>query len=84
MNSGPKIFKEATVIAIHKGGTKSALKKYCPISLTSHIMETFKRVMRSHLVTYMENNNLINNSQYGFRIQLIDHYDYILTQLEQN
>ena len=38
---------------------------------------------------YMDTNNSIHNSQYGFLNfksyldQLIDHYDYILTQLQQ-
>ena len=46
-------------------------------------------VYRNHIVNYLEQNNLFNDSQHGFRSgrsclsQLISHYDDILTSLEQ-
>ena len=69
MNSGYilKIFKESPVIPIHKGGTKSAPKKYRPISLKSQIMKTFEHVIRSYLVSYLEKQQPDNNSRHGFR-----------------
>ena len=84
----PDIFKQATTIPIHKGGNRAVPKNYRPISLTSHIMKVFDRVVRARLVNYMETNNLMNNSQHGFRqgrsclTQLLIHYDYILTEME--
>ena len=52
---------------------------YRPISLTSHIVKIFERVIRKTLVDYLEINGLICNGQHGFRsgcsclTQLIHH-----------
>ena len=59
--------------------------------MTSHVIKTFERVLRNHLVEYLEKNNIINPNQHGFRqgksclTQLLAHYDeLILNALEGN
>jgi hypothetical protein len=84
-----QIYKNALVIPIHKGGSKATPKNYRPISLTSHIIKIFERVLRSKLAAYLEVNNLLNPTQHGFRSgrsclsQLLQHYDHILECLER-
>ena len=79
----------AYVMSIHKGGFKHKPEQYRPVSLTSHIMKVFERVLRLELVKHMEENNLINRTQHGFKAghstitQLFEYYDSLLTILEK-
>ena len=76
------------VVPIHKGGSKGIAANYRPIPLTSHIVKIFKRIIRKHIVRYIEINDLFNSSQHGFRIgrsclsQLLQQYDTMLSSLE--
>lgn len=84
-----QIFRTALVTPIHKGGSRAHPQNFRPISLTSHIIKVFERVLREKIVDYLESNNLMNPSQHGFRSgrsclsQLLDHFDRILACLEQ-
>ena len=84
----PELLKLANIVPIHKGGSKAFAKNYRPISLTSHLIKIFERVIRKHIVKYLETNNLLNQGQHGFRTgrscltQLKDHYDRVLHQCE--
>ena len=84
----PSDLKIAHIIPIHKGGHQGLASNYRPIALTSHIIKVFEKVMRNKLVLYLEENNLFNKSQHGFRqgrsclSQLLAHYDEILSLLE--
>ncbi len=62
------IQKSANIIPIHKGGSKAIPKNYRPIALTSHLIKIFEKVIRNKLVSYLEQNNLLNPTQHGFRI----------------
>jgi len=52
-------------------------------------MRSFEKVIKKQLVSYFEGNNLINDSQHGFRkgrsclTQLLTHYDEVLRQIEE-
>jgi hypothetical protein len=52
-------------------------------------VKVFEKIMRKKLVTYLEKNNLLNESQHGFRkgrsclSQLLTNFDTILTFLER-
>ena len=52
-------------------------------------MRAYEKVIKRQLVAYFEDNNLINDSQHGFRkgrsclTQLLTHYDEILRQIEE-
>ena len=83
----PLILKTANVVPVHKGGSRGIPKNYRPIALTSHLIKVFEKVLRNHVVAYMERHGLFNPSQHGFRLgrsclsQLIAHYDHILELL---
>ena len=83
-----ELLKLANIVPIHKGGSKAFAKNYRPISLTSYLIKLFERVIRKHIVKYLETNNLLNQGQHGFRsersclTQLIDHYHRVLHQCE--
>ena len=63
---------------------------YRPVSLTSHIIKIFERLLRKRLVSYLEANELLCNNQHGFRsgrsclTQLLHHFDDILENLMNN
>ena len=60
------------------------------MSLTSHLIKVFERVLRSKLVHYIEANNLINQNQHGFRsnrsclTQLLHHIDDVINDLNDD
>jgi len=90
LNEIPKILTSSIVCPIFKSGKdRKEPSSYRPISLTSVIMRSFEKVLKRQLVDYFEENNLINNSQHGFRkgrsclTQLLEHYDEILRQIEE-
>ena len=78
-------YKEQTIPPIHKKDSKAIAEHYRPVSLTSHVMKVFERIIRKHLVKYLEENNLLCRNQHGFRSgksclsQLLSHIDSILT-----
>ena len=62
----PYEWKLAEEMAIHKKGAKSDRSNYRPISLTSVCCEIMETVIRNHIMSYLLENNLISNKQYGF------------------
>ena len=85
----PAMLKHAFVIPIHKGGSRGLPANFRPVSLTSHIMKTFERVVREVLVCHLEANSKLNPSQHGFRnkrsclSQLLEYHDHVLSILEE-
>ena len=90
MRSGqiPNRLKLGQITPVHKSGPRSEAKNYRPITLTSHIIKIFERVITKKLVDYLEANLLFNKRQHGFRkgrsclSQLMDHYQNILNIME--
>ena len=86
----PSDLLKQTIIPIFKKENKSLASNYRPISLTSHLIKVFERVLRDKLIAHLESNNLITNHQHGFRskrstlTQLLDHINSILEILERN
>ena len=68
-------------------GDKKDAANYRPISLTSHQIKVFERVIRDRLVCYLETHKIISDNQHGFRrgrsclTQWLKHYDDILKNL---
>merc|ERR1712105_286242 len=52
----PDIFKLAYVTPIHKGGSRHKPEQYRPVSLTSHIMKVFERVIKKKNKNLMMDN----------------------------
>lgn len=83
----PGTLKIQFVTPVFKKGDQTDAANYRPISITSHVIKIFERVIRNKLVSHMEDNNLLSSKQHGFRkkrsclTQLIDHVDHILKAL---
>ena len=63
----PKKLKFGTVIPIFKAGNKCDPKNYRPITLTSHVIKLFEKVIVGKLVKFMDEANLFNKHQHGIR-----------------
>ena len=86
----PSDLLKQTIIPIYKKDNRSLPSNYRPISLTSHLIKIFERIMRARIIEHLESNTLITEHQHGFRInrstltQLLHHIDSILQILEDN
>ena len=49
----PEVFKLAYVTPIHKGGSKQNPEQYRPVSLTSHFMKVFERVIKKKIMAHL-------------------------------
>ena len=84
----PKELKKQTIIPIYKKDSKAIAANYRPVSLTSHIIKLFERVLRKHIVKYLEDHQIIHSSQHGFRpcrsclTQLLNHLESVINILE--
>ena len=80
----PPSLKKQFITPVFKNGNRTDPANYRPVSITSHLIKIFERVLRNHLVAYIEDNELMTKTQHGFRkkrsclTQLIDHVDHIL------
>ena len=91
LNSGimPEGIILAIIVPILKSTDKSLPANYRPIALTNHLTKIFERVLRKVIVKHMEENDLMNRTQHGFRkghstvTQILTYYDSILTMLEE-
>ena len=64
----PDIYKEATMTLIPKPGTAgTAVKDKRPISLLNVDGKLFDKILNRRLTTHLEDNNLQNDRQHGFR-----------------
>ena len=83
----PEVFKLAYVTPLHKGGSKMNPANYRPVSLTSHIMKVFERVIKMHLLKHLQENDLIKQNQHGFvsgrstQTQMLQHYSDVFEAL---
>merc|ERR1712236_3546 len=48
------ILKLAYVTPIHKGGSRQKPEKYRQVSLTSHVMKVFERVIKKKIIEHLE------------------------------
>ena len=62
----PEFLKCTQVIPIHKGGQKSLYKLYAYIPAVS-IWTNFEKLIYIRLYSYVEQNKMLSDSQYGFR-----------------
>ena len=82
--------KLGVITPVHKGGARNEAKNYRPISLTSHIIKVFERILVNRIVDFLEAEQLLNDNQHGFRrgrsclSQLLNHYHNLLALMEKN
>ena len=87
--SVPITCKSANITPIHKGKSRALPKNYRPVALTSQLVKVFEKVVRAHIVSFMEHHQLFNSGQHGFRgghsclSQLLNHFDKVTSLLEQ-
>lgn len=69
INTGivPISFKIAIITPIYKKGNPSKAANYRPISLLSNFSKIFERVIKLRLANYLEENQLLPKSPFGFR-----------------
>ena len=83
----PEYYKMGHVVPLYKKGDKSSTKNYRPVTLTSHVIKLFERIVRAHMVDYFEKNGLFSKKQHGFRkgrsclTQLLGHIDWVMKAL---
>ena len=53
-----EMFKMAYVTPIHKGGSRQKPEQYRPVSLTSHIMKIFERVIKKEIMKHLTKNDM--------------------------
>ena len=69
MKSGifPDKLKIANVFPIYKSGKKYVLSNYRPISVLPCFSKTLERIMYNRLYNYLNENEILNDKQFGFR-----------------
>ena len=63
----PQMFKVAKVCPILKKGDRQNVENYRPISLLSVFSKILEKIMYNRLISFLESNHVLSNSQYGFR-----------------
>merc|ERR1712121_483943 len=84
------MLKTAVICPILKSGSpRNHPKSYRPVSLTSHIIKVFERVIRTALVKYLEDNNLLPRDQHAYirgrstLSQLLNHVEDTIRNWEE-
>jgi Reverse transcriptase (RNA-dependent DNA polymerase) len=69
LNEGlfPNQLKIAKIIPIFKAGDRTLIENYRPIALLSVISKIYEKIVRTRLLKYLDEKNIINMHQYGFR-----------------
>lgn len=63
----PQELKVAVITPIPKGGPTEELSNYRPISVLPAFSRLFELLLKERLVCFLESNNLVHESQHGFR-----------------
>ena len=63
----PKDWKLAKVTPLFKSGSLIDMQNYRPISVLPTLSKILEKAVHSQLITYLEENHLLNRSQFGFR-----------------
>lgn len=86
----PSAMQIAKVIVLYKKGDKNDFSNYRPISILPVFSKCLEKIILKRMDKFLQSNNIINDSQYGFRknrsteIALIHQKEYILDKLEKN
>ncbi|KAJ0173854.1 hypothetical protein K1T71_011003 [Dendrolimus kikuchii] len=63
----PDIYKMSLIHPIYKDGDRKEINNYRPISMLPVLSKILEKLLNKRLMIFLENNNLISNSQFGFR-----------------
>lgn len=84
----PKVYKEAVITPIFKTGSKTDVTNYRPISVICNFAKILEKCIKHRLNLYLEDNNILNDKQYGFRNYvgtndaLLDYTSFIYNNLD--
>ena len=82
--------KIACVTPFHKGGFKSDLQNYCPISVLTSFNKIFETIIKKLLLKFWNKFNKFNATQFGFRenysttLAITQFCEYIRNETDQN
>src|SRR5215813_3014492 len=62
----PEDWKLAKVTQIHKGGIKSDVSNYRPVSLTPVLSKIMEKVIRQRMLEFLDENDVVYIGQHGF------------------
>lgn len=63
----PTALKKSVVTPVHKGGDADDVSNYRPISVLPCISKIIEKLLNCRLIAYLNKNNILSNSQFGFR-----------------
>lgn len=63
----PSAWKKAKVIPLFKSGDKNNTDNYRPISVLPALSKLLEKAVHNQVSQYLEDNNLLNNFQFGYR-----------------
>ena len=86
----PDYYKVGYITPLYKKGRRAIPVNYRPVTLTSHIVKVFERVVRKHMMEYPESNKILSCRQHGFLAgrsclsQQLSHFDKIYRGLVED
>ena len=69
-NAYPNLWKNPYVIPAYKSGDVDKVTNYRPISLLPIVSKILEKIVANQLTEYLETNNLLSETQHGFRPKL--------------
>jgi len=63
----PDSFKLAIIKPLFKGGDRKYMTNFRTISMITNFSKIFEKIIKSRLITYLEQNKLLSKNKYGFR-----------------
>ena len=63
----PQPLKMARVVPVYKGGSKTDVANYRPISLLSSFSKIYEKLMHKRVLDFLDSNGSLFEMQYGFR-----------------
>ena len=62
----PQDSKNARTVPIHKSGSRGKPENYRPVSMTSHVCKVMERIIKSRIISHLQESNLLTRHQHGF------------------
>ena len=66
----PQLWKDGIIVPAFKSGDVNEPCNYRPISLLCILSKLLEKIVANQLIEFLENNNLLSNTQHGFRTKL--------------
>ena len=76
----PESMKVAIVKPVFKGGNKKIFTNYRPISILPYISKLVEKIIHKRIMTFLNDNNILSNNQFGFQKSLSTFMPILLLQ----